>query len=169
MQRTISISLMLLVILIAGPRSGLPKQAPTWHDYDSGIKLAKKTKKPVVVDFYAEWCKWCKVMDEKTFNDPDVAKKLVKDYICIRIDTMSNKTLNFKNHRLTPQQFAQITGATGLPTVLFMDSDENIITRIPGYIDKNVFYPLLGYINDKCYLKNVSFEDYKNGKIKCGR
>jgi len=159
-----------MILLIPGfTETGLPQQKTVWHDYNTGIKLARKYNRPVVVDFYADWCRWCKVMDEKTFSHPSVASSLSKNYVCIRVDTMSGTTLNYKNHKLAPQEFAQIMGVSGLPTVLFMDKDENVITRIPGFIDKDVFLPLLGYINDRCYLKNVSFEDYKSGRARCAK
>jgi thiol:disulfide interchange protein len=169
-MKLVAIALGLIItVTIAGDRPALSQQKVTWHDYATGIKLARQYKRPLVVDFYADWCKWCKVMDEKTFSDPAVAAKLSRDYICVRVDTMSRSTIQFKKHRLGPQEFAQMLGVSGLPTVLFMDSNETIITRIPGFIDRDVFLPLLGYINDKCYLKNISFQDYKEGKIRCDK
>ena len=141
-----------------------------WYDYNEGIALAKKTKKPVVIDFYADWCKWCKVMDKQTFGDSAVSKIMKKHYINIRIDTMTQgKTIRFKNHRFSGQDFARAMGVTGLPTVVFLDEQENIITRIPGFVQKDVFLPLLGYIKDRCYLKNVSFQDYVQDKGACGK
>jgi len=142
----------------------------TWYTYNEGIALAKKTKKPVVIDFYADWCKWCKVMDKQTFGDPAVSKIMKKHYINIRIDTMSKgEVIRFKNHRFSGQDFARVMGVTGLPTVVFLDDQENIITRIPGFVQKDVFLPLLGYIKDRCYLKNVSFQDYVQDKGTCGK
>lgn len=129
-----------------------------WYpDLSEGLALAGRERKPVVIDFYADWCKWCKVMDEETFTDPEVAKKLKEDYICVRVDTEKDPRVS--------QQF----GVTGLPTLVFMTPDAEIITKIPGYIEKDTFLPILSYIKGECYLQQISFEDYLAGKRDCDK
>ena len=38
-----------------------------WMKFDEGIAKGSKENKNIIVDFYTDWCHWCKVMDEKTF------------------------------------------------------------------------------------------------------
>jgi thioredoxin-related protein len=143
----------------------------TWQDFNTGLKLAKEQNKAIIIDFYADWCGWCKRMEAMVFNDSEVAEKLKKNFICIRIhtDTAEDNNLNYKNHVLTKQEFAAMLGVQGLPTVVFMDKDGNTITTIPGFVDKGVFLPLLGYINEGCYQKQVALQDYIDGKVHCGK
>jgi len=141
-----------------------------WHSFNEGYKLALAQKKPMFIDFYASWCKWCKVMEKETFNDPAIIKKVRKNFIAVRINTDSfKKNISYKKYKnITAQQFFGMIGGRGLPTILFMDSNGAFITRIPGYINARVFLPLLQYINNKCYAKNVLFDkQYISGKIKC--
>lgn len=139
------------------------------YTYNAGLKMAKKTGKTLIIDFFASWCKFCKKMERETYLNSDVKKKLEKDYIRVRLhtDKPGSDPITYRNEKMSINKFSQIMGVKGLPTVLFLDKDENIITTIPGYIEKTVFLPLLDYIGRKCYKKKVSFEKYIKNKKLC--
>ena len=141
----------------------------TWHNFNEGIKQALAQRKPIVLDFYADWCVWCKKMEEEVFSEAQVARKLKDNFICIRIYTDKDikETIKYKNHTLSKKEFTVMLGVQGLPTVVFMDRDANFITKIPGYVKKDVFLPLLSYIDEECYQKKISFNDYVDGKSPC--
>jgi thiol:disulfide interchange protein DsbD len=50
------------------------KQIKTVADLDRELAAAKAAGKSVMLDFYADWCVYCKDMERKTFPDPAVAK-----------------------------------------------------------------------------------------------
>lgn len=96
-----SIALIPLTLLLAFGVAGTAHAAGDWNDqqikwrsYDEGLAEAKKSKKPVMLIFFTEWCPHCKNYSG-VFHDPKVVKKS-KDFVMIRLDADKNKELSQK-------------------------------------------------------------------------
>ena len=85
---------------------------------------------PVMIDFYADWCGWCKVLDRRTYTDPSV-EQLAARVISVKVNTDLNPAL------------ARLYNVGGLPTIVFLDRKAEEITRIVGYKDGPAFATIL--------------------------
>lgn len=84
-----------------------------WLDYsEKNYQAALRSKQPILIDFFADWCAACVELDEKTFRDPafiQATQKMVK----LRFDaTQEGPEL---------EQLKKRYGIVGLPTLVFYD------------------------------------------------
>ncbi|GBC63420.1 thioredoxin family protein [Desulfonema ishimotonii] len=118
-----------------------------WYAYQEGIDRGKHEKKKVFINFYADWCRYCKVMEQKTFKDDGVIAYLNDNFISVRVNSDKNKKL------------AADYNITGLPLSWFVsEAGENIGSQ-PGYIPPNMLLPLLKYIHTDSY-KTMNFKKF---------
>ncbi|SFM75223.1 protein-disulfide reductase DsbD [Marinobacter pelagius] len=101
------------------------------------LQAARDRNQPVMLDFYADWCISCKVMERNVFSDAQVGQAL-SSYTLLQIDMTRN----------TPEQQALLDelGLFGPPAILFYqgNGEELRDRRILGEMDKREFLTHLG-------------------------
>lgn len=138
-----------------------------WLKFNQGLALAGKQDKVVLVDFYTSWCHWCKVMDEKTFNNAEIAALLQKRFVTVRVNAEDqNEKVTFKGQTLSNVDLTRAFQVTGFPSLAFLDSKGEPITVIPGYVPPEEFVHILNYIDKGCYKQQMPFDEFKK-KLDC--
>jgi thiol:disulfide interchange protein DsbD len=86
----------------------------TWAaDEGAALARAKAEGRPVILDFWADWCVACKELDRTAWADPRVREEAAR-FVAVKVDGTED----------TPE-FAALTakyGVVGMPTVVFIDS-----------------------------------------------
>jgi thiol-disulfide isomerase/thioredoxin len=100
------------------------------HRLEDALKKAKATGKPVLIDFWAEWCGWCHRLDQTTYADPEVVKMIASDFVPLKIDTEAGK-------RST--EIAYKYGVQSLPTIAFVSPSGRPIGRVDSYQGPGAF------------------------------
>jgi thiol:disulfide interchange protein DsbD len=97
---------------------------------------AKRTGKPLLLDFYADWCISCKEMEIKTFANPAVAKKM-QEFILVQADVTSNSAA----HKALLKRY----GLFGPPGILLFNAagEEQTNQRVVGFMPPDRFLPRL--------------------------
>ena len=139
--------------------------AITWHKYDVGLRLAKKTGKKIFLEFTAKWCGYCKRMHATTFKDPEVIAMLDKYFISISVDGESFDTLNVDGWITNGRGLTKEYKVTGYPTYWLMTPALEKIAPVVGYRPKEALYDILDYLKDDTY-KTASFAEFMNKRKK---
>ena len=98
--------------------------------------LTDTNKKPIMLDFYADWCVACLEYEKFTFNSPKVVSLLDK-FELLQVDV----TKNNKEHQILLQEF----NLFGPPGIIFFDSEGIEIKelRTIGFKNATEFYSIL--------------------------
>lgn len=88
--------------------------------------------RPVMLDFYADWCVSCKEMERDTFTDPSVQSALA-DLVTLRADVTANDAAD--------QALLKHFGLIGPPAILFFgpDGQERSALRVVGFLEATPF------------------------------
>ncbi len=132
---------------------------PQWNKFNAGIIEAKKSGKKILVDVYTDWCSWCKKMDSDTYADKRVSEYLSKYYVLIKLNAEGNEKISYEGKSISPAEFAQGMGVNGYPATVFLKSDGQPITMLPGYAEPDRFIHVLSFIGENYYEKK-KFADY---------
>lgn len=93
--------------------------------------IIAESKKPVMVDFYADWCVSCVELEHYTFSDPSVKNKL-QEFTLIQIDVTKNSD--------DDKELLQEFGLFGPPAIMFFKNGSELKSkRVIGFKDANEF------------------------------
>jgi thioredoxin:protein disulfide reductase len=126
-----------VLLLVAGVAFAIPRKHEAgvpWEKYDAAkLAAAHAAGKPVILDFYADWCLPCKELDEKTFTDDRIVNELDR-FVRLKADLTAAEDATTKE--LTKQY-----GIAGVPTIIFIDAagNEAVPARLTGFEPADAF------------------------------
>ena len=121
----------LIILIVSGFTN--PEAEVKWVSLGEAQELAGETSKPIFIDFTADWCGWCKVMDKNTFSDSQVAGFMNENFYAVRLDYDSPEKLDFFGEKLTARELGTKYRVPGLPTILLLSSDSKKSKKLVGY------------------------------------
>ncbi|ELR67099.1 Cytochrome c-type biogenesis protein DsbD, protein-disulfide reductase [Photobacterium marinum] len=108
------------------------ERVTTIDDLNLALAEAKAQGKPVMLDFYADWCVACKEFEKYTFHDPAVAPRL-EQFILLQADVTNSSPADI--------EMLKEMDVLGLPTLDFWDAEgnRNSRARLTGFMEARPF------------------------------
>jgi thiol:disulfide interchange protein DsbD len=109
------------------------QRVKTSADLDRALTSAKVAGKPVMLDFYADWCVSCKEMERDTFSDPAAIAEMGR-FMLLQSDVTANDA---EDQALMQARF----GIPGPPAMLFFEptGEERKGDRLVGFTPAEAF------------------------------
>ncbi len=138
------------------PTETAHSKAIEWHKVSDILDLQKKQRKLIIIDVYTDWCKWCTVMDEKTFKDPYLSQYLNERFHLVKFNAEQREPVTFRGqkHSYVPSgrrgyhtlAADLLQGSLSYPSFVVLDQDLNALKVIKGYKDAIAFQEELNTI-----------------------
>jgi thioredoxin-related protein len=117
-------------------------------DFNDALAKAKSEDKPIFVEFYTDWCPYCR-------------KLLAENFAYVRFNAEDSKNrVKFDGKSYSNVELTQAFGITSYPSLVFLNSKSQPITMLAGFVPPDQFAIVLDYIHQKCYETQISFNDF---------
>ena len=127
----------------AGARERARAATFAWqHDYDEAVALARREGRPMIIDFWADWCTACKELDRTVWADPRVRTEASR-FVALKLDgTDGSDRFNDLVDRF---------GVVGLPTVVILDAKgREVPDRVLGAVPADEVLASLRGVDRAC-------------------
>ena len=125
-RHSISKGLLMLCVWLVGATALSADDAGWTRDYEAGLRQAKASGKPVILDIYAPWCGYCRKLQREVYPSSEV-RGVTDDFVRIRINGEENSEL-MRRYRVR-----------AYPTIVVLDSNGSELDRINGYMPAQAF------------------------------
>lgn len=147
-----------------------------WMSLKEAMDKVASQPRPIIMDFYTDWCGWCKKMMATTYANHDLAAYINANFYPVKFNAETKDTITYLGQKYGPVgDGARATNALAIkllqnklmyPTTLFLnnfDSKKNEFgfnMLAQGYLESNKLEPILIFDLENVF-HNSNYDDFK--------
>ncbi|MEO1022330.1 MAG: thioredoxin family protein [Bacteroidota bacterium] len=136
-------------LLLYSPLSAQQEESIHWLSFEELEDSLSANPKKVFIDFYTNWCTYCRKMDRVVFTKPKVIELVNKEYYSVRFNAETDSVIAFGGHvfvndqvgksRTPIHQIAQLLATSDgefiPPAMIILDEEFRVTARYFEYLD----------------------------------
>ncbi len=137
----------------ASPTTEINSSEIKWYTLEEALAAQEKNDKKIFIDMYTDWCKWCKVMDQKTFTDKEVIQYMNENFYAVKFNAEQKEAITFKGKKYDFVQsgrrgihtlaYELMDRSASYPSFVLLDENLNSLGQIKGYKAPTQFLSIL--------------------------
>jgi thioredoxin-related protein len=139
-----------------------------WANVDQLSVKLKEQSRPVLIDLYTDWCYWCKVMDNNTYNNRNVINYINERFYSAKVNAETKDIITWKdrsykynnNYKVNDFALYLTRGQLSFPTTIIITDENPAPISIAGYLKPKEMEKVLKYFGEGAY-KTKNFPEFE--------
>lgn len=145
-----------------------------WMTFEQALIAQKQNPKKIFMNFYADWCSPCKVMDKETYGNDIIAAHINENYYAVKFNAEDKNNIAFAGRTFSNPQYrsgkkknsmhelTKYMNVNTVPSIVFLDENANPITILQGALTAKELEPYIPFIANDEYKKLVTREQWES-------